>query len=61
MRAVIAISITIGCCLLSYLFGAFVAADFNIINWGQDGRFFVASGAVGGSIALNLIAHDLRK
>ena len=29
-------------CIIIYLFGAFIAANFNIVDWAEGGRFFIA-------------------
>lgn len=41
MKIVLATAASFAVLLLFYGFGAFVAADFNITHWHQDGRFFV--------------------
>lgn len=41
MRIPLAVLAGITAMLLMYLLGAFTAADFNIINWHEDGRFMI--------------------
>lgn len=36
------LGVAISVSVLAYFFGAFVAADFNIINWGAESRAAVA-------------------
>jgi hypothetical protein len=43
MKALILIFLIL---LMSYLFGAFVAADWDFVNWNPFARFFLAVNAV---------------
>ena len=42
-----------------YLFGAFIAADFDIRNWVPVGRFFVAVAAFGAGAAVTILRINL--
>ncbi len=55
-----ALAASIGMMLLSYLVGAFVAADFNISNWTHFGRYTVAVLGVGAGIigAILVVAYE---